>query len=287
MNTKNLSHIHAEILMLLIILARSTSYVMSKIALGELDALNLLGIRFLLAFAMLSPLFWRDLVKISRVTFFRGMLLGGVATLVMAAEVTGLKTANASTAAFLENTAIIFVPAFEAVIRRKFPDRHIIISVVIAMSGIALLTLRGGALKPSRGEILCLVAAVLYACAIIITDRLSHTDKPLIIGTLQVGFMGLFSMILASFTEHVIIPQEPRSLFAIIYLSVVCTFFGFTLQPLAQSKITSERASLFCAIGPVGGALTGWILLGENLSMSGICGMILILCAVILPYLRR
>lgn len=286
MSGKNISQTQAEILMALIILSRSTSYAMTKVGLQELGVFNLLGFRFLLAFLLLVPLFFRDLMKISAVTLFKGMILGAVATLVMATEVTGLKTADASTAAFLENTAVVFVPVFEAVIRRRFPQRNVIISVIIAMIGIALLTLREGSFRPSAGEIFCLIAAMLYACAIILTERMSHTEKPLIIGVLQVGFMGTFCMILSAMNETVIIPRELSTWYTLLALTVICTCFGFAFQPLAQSQLTSERAGLFCAIGPAGGALTGWVFLGENITAAGIIGMICILCVVILPYIR-
>lgn len=287
MSEKYLSENQAQILMASLILARSTSYVMTKIALNELTVFNLLGIRFLLAFLMLLPFMWKKLKAISVKTLIRGIILGTVASMVMAAEVTGLKTADASTAAFLENTAVIFVPIFEAIIKRRLPQKIETISAIIAMIGIALLTLKGGTFRPSIGELFCLSAAILYAFAIIITDRLSHEDDPLIIGVLQVFFMGIFSMILSLITENPALPQMNSTWYAVIALTVICTCFGFTLQPMAQSRLTAERASLFCAIGPIGGALAGWICLGETINIAGFWGMVLIILGVILTTFQK
>ena len=287
MSEKYLSENQAQILMASLILARSTSYVMTKIALNELAVFNLLGLRFLMAFLILLPFTWKKLKTISGKTLIRGVILGAVASMVMAAEVTGLKTADASTAAFLENTAVIFVPIFEAVIKRRLPRKIEAISAIIAMIGIALLTLKGGTFNPSIGELFCLSAAILYAFAIIITDRLSHEDDPLIIGILQVFFMGIFSMALSITAESPSIPQLSTTWYAVIALTIICTCFGFTLQPMAQSRLTAERASLFCAIGPVGGTLAGWIFLGETINIAGFWGMALIILGVILTTFQK
>lgn len=286
--TRNyISQTQAEILMAFIILSRSTSYAMTKVGLQELGVFTLLGFRFLLAFFLLAPIFYRFLLKISADELFKGMILGGISALVIAVQVTGLKTADASAAAFLENTAVVFVPVIEAVIHRRFPQMSIISSVIITMIGIALLTIRAGSFNPSEGEILCLIGAVLYAFAIILTGTMSRTGKPIVIGILQVGFMGLFCMIMAAINESVIIPRQPSTWYTLLALSVICTCFGFAFQPLAQSQLTAERAGLFCAVGPVGGALTGWIFLGENINLFGVIGMILILISVILPYIKK
>ena len=179
------------------------------------------------------------------------------------------------------------MPIFEAVIKRRLPRKIEAISAIIAMIGIALLTLKGGTFNPSIGELFCLSAAILYAFAIIITDRLSHEDNPLIIGILQVFFMGIFSMALSITAESPSIPQLSTTWYAVIALTIICTCFGFTLQPMAQSRLTAERASLFCAIGPVGGTLAGWIFLGETINIAGFWGMALIILGVILTTFQK
>ena len=43
----------AEILLIFVLVARSTSFVMSKVTMNAMDPFNLLGVRFLLAFLLL------------------------------------------------------------------------------------------------------------------------------------------------------------------------------------------------------------------------------------------
>lgn len=67
----------------------------------------------------------------------------------------------------------------------------------------------------------------------------------------------------------------------ILGLAVVCSDFGFTLQPVAQSGTTSERAGLFSALGPLGAALSGYVFLNERLGITGALGMGLILLGML------
>ncbi|WP_088228306.1 DMT family transporter [Desulfosporosinus sp. FKB] len=271
----------AEILLALVILARSTSYVMTKIGLHDMGTFSLLGVRFLTAFLFLLPFAWKRLSHVSGRTLLRGMLLGASFFAVMAAEVSSLKTTNASTTAFLENTAIILVPLFEAALHKNFPKFPIIMSAMISLSGVALLTLEGGMFSLSAGECLSLLAAVFYACSIILTDRISRKDDPLTLGILQVGFMGIYSMIAAFIFETPQLPTTFSEWEIILTLAIVCSGFGFTLQPLAQSGTTSERAGLFCALSPAGAAILGNIFLKEKLGLAGISGTLLILLGMV------
>lgn len=282
LNEKLQKQFAGELLLMAVILARSISFVITKIGLQGMDAFTLLALRFLTAFIFLLPFSWTRLWELNIKSLFRGALLGASFFLVMAAEVTALKTTSASSTAFLENTAIIFVPIFEAFLLRRLPKPLVIISSIITLIGVALLTLTGEQLSLSLGEILCLIAAITYAASIILTDRFSKKEDPLLLGVLQVGFMGVFSLVTAFVTETPRLPNSMNELGIIIALAIVCTGFGFTLQPLAQSKTSSEKAGLFCAISPLSTAVIAYIFLGELLGLSGVIGISLILLGLLL-----
>jgi len=68
----------------------------------------------------------------------------------------------------------------------------------------------------------------------------------------------------------------------VLILATVCTCFGFTLQPVAQSKVPSEKAALFCAINPLIAGILGTIFLAESFTTFSFCGTVLILAALII-----
>lgn len=163
----------AKVLLASVILARSSSYVLAKIGLTDIDVFNLMGIRFLMAFFIMLFFFYRRLRRADHASIFAGIIVGTVYFVVRSFEVFSLKTCESSTTAFLENTAIVMVPLFEALMLKKLPLPKTVLSFIMAMSGVALMTLEGSSMTLSFGHFLALIAAVTYAAAIIITDRLS------------------------------------------------------------------------------------------------------------------
>jgi len=277
----------AKILLASVILARSSSYVLAKIGLTDIDVFNLMGIRFLMAFVIMFLIFHKRLLKADKASLIAGFTVGAVYFVVMSFEVFSLKTCESSTTAFLENTAIVMVPLFEALILRKMPLPKTAISFLMAMTGVALITLQGTSLILTLGHFLALGAAVTYAAAIIITDRLSKKADALVIGIVQLGTMGTLSAIASFIFENPHLPHEPVAWLALILLACVCSCFGFTLQPVAQKHTSAETAGLYCAFGPLGAGILGWICLGEALSAFALVGAVLILASILIAQKSR
>lgn len=274
-----------ELLLAAVIAARATSFIFSKMILENIGPFNLLAVRFLIAFFLLIIIFRREILKITKKTLISGVVIGILFFATMSLEMLALKQADSSLVSLLENCAIIFVPMFEIVLLRKFPNRMTVISTAVAMIGVVLLALQQGELR--GGFTFGLLAGVSYALAIIVTDKLSHeSESTLTIGIIQVGTMGVMSLFSTLLFEQPQLPKTTEQWLMLAMLIVVCTGFGFTLQPVAQSHVTAERAGLFCAISPAIAALLGIVVLQEKLGILGGFGLILILISIVLPYLN-
>ena len=280
-----MSRRQAELLLAAVILTRSTGYLFSKAGIESLGIFNLLAARFLLAFALLSIIFFRRFKAVKPCDILRGAVLGGVFALVMALELTALKTTDTSTASFLENTAIIFVPLIEALLLRRAPERAALISAAAAVAGVALLTLGSGGFGFTSGELYCLCAALLYALAIIITDRFSRRGDGLMMGIMQVGFIGIYALAASFIFEAPRLPSGGTEWGVILVLAIVCTCVGFTFQPVAQAHLSSECSGLFCALSPVFASLLGVVFLGEPVTLQGVFGSALILFSLYIPHI--
>lgn len=281
-----MSRKNAEILLAAVIIARSTSYMFSKMVMETMGPFNLMGVRFTIAFAILAVIFHRKLLALNKKTLQYGMIIGGIYFLTMTAELFGLKLTDTSTTSFLENTAIVLVPLIEAVICRKSPAAKALFSAALTLTGVGFLAFRDGSISLKPGVILCLLAAMLYAVGIILTDRLARKEDPLTIGILQVGFMGAFSVIASFIFETPRLPDSTMEWDSIIMLAVVCSCFGFTLQPVAQKYTTSERTGMFCALNPLTAATLGTLLLNESLGVQGIAGAALVLGGILISSLK-
>ena len=285
MKTIHLTRRHAELLLAVVIVARATSYLFSKLILTGMGMFNLLGARFALAFALLFVLFFPRLKSMSRKTFAAGAVMGSMYFLVVTAELSGLKRMSSGNASFLVNTAIVLVPLLQALIKKRFPQGKVVLSVLLCMLGVAVLTL-GGSVGFGAGERFCLLAAFLYACTILVTDRLSHGGiDSLAAGVVQVGVIGALSLAASFLTETPRLPSGTVEWLGIGMLVVVCTGFGFTLQPVAQSGTTAERAGMFCALNPMVAAGLGVAFLHEPFTVKTVVGGILILSGILLAEL--
>lgn len=275
-----MSRRNAEILLAAVIIARSTSYLFAKLSLNSIEPFNLLGIRFLISFVILNIIFFKKLKNINLYEILYGTILGISLFAVMSLELYGLKTIDSSMASFIENTAIVFVPIFEAILIRKLPKFTAIISTFITLFGVGLLTVQNTSFHLCIGQIFCFGAAILYAILIILTDRYSHKGDAIILGIIQIGIVGILGLISSLIFEQTHLPTTSQEWTFIIFLILICTVFGFTFQPLAQKYTSAERAGQFCALNPVSAAILGWIFLNETMDLLKIIGAILILGSV-------
>ena len=245
--------------------------------------LTLNGYRFPLAAIILLFLFRKDIKKVDKQLVIHGSIIGFFFLLTMTTELIGLKMTNSSTTSFLENTAIIFVPLADALLVRRVPRASAIISALVALAGVGFLTLKDGHIGLTFGEFMCILSALAYTCAVVATDRFSKRDDPFMLGIVQVAFIGASSYILAMVVEGPSFPTAPKAWGVIMFLAIVCTCFGFTLQPVAQSKLSASSSGLFCAFNPLVTAILGYTFLNERLGTTGMIGGILILTSIVIP----
>ena len=282
---KKLTETGAEVLLAAVIAVRASSFMFNKFLLAELGVFNILGLRFLIAGVLLMVIFHRRMAHVRRQELLGGAILGALFFGVIGTEMTATKTVDTSTVSLLENCSIVIVPIFESVLTRRLPNRITVLSILTAFVGVICLTLHHGSF--TAGMLLALLAAVIYACAILTTTRVSRGDvDPLNVGVVQVLTLGVLAMAASFLFETPRLPQSGISWFRILWLACVCAGFGFTLQPLAQKHISSAaRAGTFCALSPATATFLGVVVLHESLGVAGVIGLVLILLGMVLPHL--
>ena len=285
MNGQHLNQQKSELLLAAVILSRSTSFVLSKTALGTLAPFNLLAARFLTAFLLLAILFRKKLMHIQWEEMKYGFLLGVLFTVMMGCELTGLRATDSATTSFVENSAMIFVPILQFVIFRKKLQSSDSLRIALAVMGIAFLTLGASGGLFRSGCVFLLGSAVFYASAILVTNIVSKKGDPLMIGIVQVFTIGFLSLILSLILEQPRLPQTGPEWIMVLSLAVICSGFGFTLQPVAQRGTTAERAGMMCALSPLSASLQGVLILHDGMSLYKLAGCLMILSSLLVPVL--
>ena len=280
-----MSEKNASILLAAVIIARATSYYFIKIGMEGLDVFNLLAVRFFVAVILLALLFHERLHPMKKSTLIHGTILGVVFFVLMAFEFMALKTSPSSTVSFLENTSIVLVPLLIGITTRTLPKASAIFGVAITILGVGFLTYTPGGFALTRGEVFALIAALNYATVIILTSRFAEEDDPFQLGFFQILWIFILSSLATFLTETPRWPENRVEWTAIFMLAVVCTGFGFTLQPVAQRHTTPERAGMFCALNPMCATIMGVTLLGETLSPHKVAGILCIVTGLTVPIL--
>lgn len=272
----------AVILLSCLISARATGYLFTKFCFVEMGPLLVLACRNLLAVAVLLPFMLGHLRRMTRRDAAVGCGIGLLFTCTMVAELVGLVTTDVSVAAILENTAIVMVPIIAAVVSHRLPDGRTMLCCLLALGGVAAMSWTGATMHLAFGEWLMLLAAFFYASSIVAMARITDGCDALLVGFFQIVTMGVLSLIGSFIFESPALPQEIVTYECLLYLAIVCSSFGFTLQPLAQRYCSAETAGILCALSPLIGMILGVVVLDEPLTLLRIVGLVLILSAIVI-----
>jgi drug/metabolite transporter (DMT)-like permease len=274
------NQLKADFAMLVVTMFWGSSYLFMKMGLTDIDALNLIAMRFGIAFLLSGALFYKRLLKVEKLAIRRGMILGIILFFVFITITYGVQYTSASNAGFLVSLAVVFVPVLASTVSKRKLQTRIIVSICIAMIGVALLTL-SGTFRIHVGDVLCILGAFMYAIHIIVTDTFTKNVDSITIGTIQLGFTGLLGLIFSMFVGGTQLPKTEESWVAVFALSIMCSAFGFIVQTVAQKYTPPTHTGLIFTMEPVFTVIFAYIFEGETLSLRGIVGASLVLFSVL------
>lgn len=276
----------AELLMVSVSLAWGSSYLLMKVGLNSITPFNLIALRFGIAFVCMAVLLLPNFRRLNRKILSKGVLMGSILFLTFTGMVCGVSHTTASTAGFLTSTTVVLVPILEGILRRSIPQKPVIISIFLALCGLFLLTTKNG-VTADKGALLCLMGAFFYAIYIVVLDKIVKKDDILLISVIQLGVTFLLGAVCMLLFETPTLPETPTQWGAIIGLGLICSAYGFVVQPIAQKYAAPERIGLIFSLEPVFSAFLSFIFLHEILEIQGYVGAILIFTAVILSEIMK
>lgn len=273
--------LRADLMLLMITVFWGASYILTKLALNVLPPFNLTAVRFLIAFAAAAPVFYKNILKSDIRTIKYSLILAAILSAVFILQTFGLQYTTASNAGFLVSLSVVFIPILSFVFLKQKIERKVLIGICIAPVGIALLTINS-ALSVNSGDILCLLCSVLFAVHVVATGVYTKRVDSVALGVLQLGFVGLFNLVISLFTETVRLPDSAMAWGVIIALSILCTAVGYIVQATAQKYTSAAHTGLILSLEPVFSAIFGFLVLREILSLRGYIGAALLLLSVLI-----
>jgi len=271
----------ADFSLLLVTLVWGTTFVVVKRAIEDIPPFPFLTLRFGLAFLTLLPFIWHQRSSITRDTIIKGLGLGIVLFSGYAWQTLGLQYTTASNAAFITGLAVVLVPLLVVLTTKKMPKLALILGVVSATIGLALLTL-GDSLQLNRGDMMMLLCAFSFALQIYLVGRFAPTANATGLAAGQILAVtllsGLFSLILPQPSPNFTL----NSGFALLLTAIPATSLAFYIQSKMQQFTTPTHTALIFAAEPVFAALFAYLFADEILSTKGIIGASLVLAGMLL-----
>lgn len=283
---KGLSQGQADLLIGFVAMTWGSSYLLMKIGLTGIPPFSIIALRFCIAFVVVALIFLPKMKLMNLRTLRYGSILGLFLFGVFAFLVPGMKYTTASNAGFLIGIVSVFVPVVHSLLKRKMPSKRTTLGVLLALLGICLLTFFS-TFTINLGDVLCILGAFCYTIQIILMDHFTKETDSFLLGIWQLGFTGLYGIIFTFLFETPALPGNSAQWGSILGLAIICSAFGFIVQPVAQKYTSPEHTSMLFALEPVFSMIFAYIFLHEKLSLQGTIGAFLIMVGVVIAASSR
>lgn len=280
------TQLKADMMLMVVTLCWGVSYFLMDVALQDMGAFTLNTYRFVGAFVIAGIIAFPKLKTVNKTTLKYSCLIGFALVFVYIGATFGVQHTTLSNSGFLCALTVVFIPLFEMIIFRKKQEGKLMISVLLCLVGIALLTLSDdftinfGNLK---GDLLCMGCAVAYAIDLMLTEKAVANKEvnAFQLGVFQLGFTGLFNLILCLIFEKPALPTQPNTIFAVVFLSVFCTGVAFIVQAVAQKYTKASHVGVIFSLEPVFASVTAFVFAGEILTTKSYIGACLMLISIL------
>lgn len=273
----------AVLLLLLVTAVWGSTFFLIRDLVRTLPSADFLSVRFAVAALGMFALFHRQTLALPRRQLGVGVLLGLVYGAAQLLQTVGLEHTAASVSGFVTGSYVVLTPLIGAVLLRDRISRVTWAATLLAMTGIAVLSLRG--LAVGLGEGLTLASAVLYALHIVLLGRWSTAASALGLSTVQAATISVVCL-LAAAPDGVSLPAGGGQWLVLLYMAFVAGAGALWAQTWAQAHVTAARAAVVMAMEPVFAAGFAVALGGESLTARMLLGGSLVVAAMYLVELR-
>ena len=261
---------------------------MQQNVMNYLGPMTIVGLRCLIASAILLPWLWNgnyDLRKVWKDTELWGcgvVYFFGAGTVLVQMGIGMTTVINTS---FIINTWTVLMPLCMFVLFRVLPSKYVLIAAVMTLIGSGFIS--GGVdLDFNFGDLLCALSALAYALwGICLSEFLKRSNQPLVVTLAQFLGTGILCLTLGlsteQFTTHGLMAAAPE----ILMLGIFSTGLGYVLAAMGQASTSACEASIILSCEAIFGAIGGVIMLNEKFDMMTLVGGGMILSAALIVQL--
>ena len=232
----------------------------------------------------------RRLVSKKGLDFTKTEIIGGTCCGIILSMASVLQQAgmnngtDAGKSAFITALYVVLVPVFGLVLKKRAPI-NAWFSVGIAVVGFYLLCITDG-FSLEFSDALVLLCAVVFAVHILVIDRFSPKCDGVRMSCIQFAVVTVVTLIFSLILESPMkLDAIGASIWPIVMLGIGSSGIAYTLQIIAQSRISPAVAAIIMSLESVFGLLSGVIVLGETMNTRQYIGCAIVFVAVLLSQL--
>ena len=230
---------------------------------------------------------WADSVE-KNPKYFRELLTGGVCcgtalTIATNLQQKGIETTTSGKAGFLTAMYIVMVPLLGLALKKRV-GKSVWLGVAAAVAGLYFLCMQEN-FTVAAGDVYLMLCAVFFAVQILLVDHFVAKVDSVELSMIQFATVAVISAVLMMATETLSIPALQAAAGPILYLGILSSGVGYTLQIVAQKGSNPTVISLLMSLESVFAVIGGALFLQDRLSGREYFGCLLMLAAVVLAQL--
>ncbi|WP_006715804.1 EamA family transporter [Desulfitobacterium metallireducens] len=256
------------------------TFIVVKRATEDLAPFPFLAIRFAIAFITLLPFVWVGRHHLTKTGIWKGLALGCFLFGGYATQTIGMQYTTASNAGFITGLSVVLVPALVTSTTHKLPHPTLVLGIISATLGLALLSL-GDNLRFNQGDLLVLICAFFFALHIFFVGRYAPTENATVLAAGQILAVSILSTLFSLIFPQGSLQFTSYAWFGILLTAIPATSLAFYIQTKMQQFTTPTQTALICSAEPVFSALFAFLLAGEILPLRGLTGAALVLAGML------
>ena len=183
--------------------------------------------------------------------------------------------------------APVLVTAVECVRERRLPSRGALGVLVLAITGLVLVSSTAGlgetGPRPVLGVVLAVLSGTTYALTTMVAEGIADTTTPLALTSVATtaGALALLPLgLVGARGDAPLVTSDPVALLTLAYLGLFTMALAYGLLYAGLRTTTGSAAVVASLLEPVTAAVVAALVLDERLGVAGIVGTLLILAAV-------
>lgn len=272
--------------LLLVTVVWGTTFPAMKLLSGQLDAVQIIWLRFAIALLVLGPLWW----GMRRDERLWGGLLGALLFLAFWLQIEGLARTSSNRNAFVTGLNVLVVPLLAMLVLGRRYGWRLWMACALALGGMVMMFHEDA--PWNTGDTLTLVSTLFYAIYILALEQCAQRTQAQPLRATRMAAVQASVMCAAASVLLLLRPGGMEWLAplaelgmpawtALLYLGLLASVVVVTLQAWGQQRVDAMRSAIIFGLEPVFAALTAWAMLGERMGLVAIAGAALVVVALV------